>query len=86
MSRRAYVPNIASARGHAMPRGSERRVSSSFKTSDDAGFHGVTAPTASSHLSNAVVWSIAVGTLSLCAGVTLAILAIKASMALPIPT
>jgi hypothetical protein len=84
MSSRAYVPNIASARGSAVPRRSERRASS-FKTCD-AGFHGVTTPTASSHLSNAVAATIAVGTLSLCAGVTLAVLAIKASMALPIPT
>ncbi|WP_407158982.1 hypothetical protein [Bradyrhizobium sp. STM 3557] len=84
MSRRAYVPNIASARGTPVPRRSERRASS-FKTCD-AGFHGVTTPTASSHLSNAVAATIAVGTLSLCAGVTLAVLAIKASMALPIPT
>jgi hypothetical protein len=85
MSRRAYVPNIASARGKAIPRRSERRVSS-VKTSEDAGFHGVATSTASSHLSNAVIWTIAVGTLSLCAGVTLAVLAIRASMALPIPT
>jgi hypothetical protein len=42
--------------------------------------------TASSRLSNAVAATIAVGTLSLCAGVALAVLSIKASMALPIPT
>jgi hypothetical protein len=85
MSRRAFVPNFTVARGDRLPWRSGRRLSSSFETSD-AGFHGANSPTASSHLSNAVAASIAVGTLSLCVGVAFAVLSIKASMALPIPT
>jgi hypothetical protein len=84
MSRRASVPNVASARDGSPPPRSERRVFS--VCASDAGFHGDVRPAASSHLSNAVAASIAVGTLSLCAGVALAVLSIKASMALPIPT
>jgi hypothetical protein len=83
MSRRASVPNVVSARDGQLPRSSERRAS--FQISD-AGFHGASMPAASSRLSNAVAATIAVGTLSLCAGVALAVLSIKASMALPIPT
>lgn len=85
MSRRAFVPNFTTGRSNDLPRRSERLSSSSLKTSD-AGFHGVTTPTASSRLNNAVAATIAVGTLSLCAGVTLAVLSIKASMALPLPS
>jgi hypothetical protein len=85
MSRRAYVPNFTIARRNGLPRRFGRRASSAFENAD-GGFHGATGPTASSHLSNAVATIIALGTLSLCAGVTLAVLAIKASMALPLPT
>jgi hypothetical protein len=84
MSSRASVPNFAIAHGDAQPRRSGRRAYCSLK-SFDAGFHGVATPAASSHLSNAVAATIALGTLSLCAGVALAVLSIKASMALPIP-
>lgn len=83
MSSRASVPNVI-ARG-AQPRRSGLRASSSFKIFD-AGFHGAATPAASSRLSNAVAATIALGTLSLCAGVALAVLSIKTSMALPIPT
>jgi hypothetical protein len=85
MSRRAFVPSFATDHGSALPRRSGRHSSSTVRTSD-AGFHGVAAPTASSRLNNAVAATIAVGTLSLCAGVALAVLSIKASMALPIPS
>jgi hypothetical protein len=85
MSSRAFVPNFAIARGHARPRRSGRRASPSFETTD-AGFQAGAAPAASSHLSNAVAATIALGTLSLCAGVALAVLSIKTSMALPFPT
>jgi len=81
MSSRAYVPNFANAHGDAQPRRPERRACKPF----DAGFHGVATPAASSYLSNAVAATIALGTLSLCAGVALAVLSIKTSMALPIP-
>jgi len=83
MSRRAPVPNVVTARNGLLPRSSERRASIPIS---DAGFHGDSEPAASSRLSSAVAATIAVGTLSLCAGVTLAVLSIKASMALPIPT
>jgi hypothetical protein len=84
MSRRASVPNVVSAGEGSPPLSPERRVFSI--RASDVGFHGDARPAASSRLSNAVAASIAVGTLSLCAGVALAVLSIKASMALPIPT
>jgi hypothetical protein len=49
------------------------------------GFAGLTAPVASSRLADAVAASLAIGSLSLCLIVTLTVLSIKASMAMPIP-
>jgi hypothetical protein len=50
-----------------------------------AGFQGRSAPVASSRLRNAVAASLAIGSLSLCVIVTLTVLSIKVSMAMPIP-
>ncbi len=51
-----------------------------------AGFEGRSAPVASSRLIDAVVASLAIGSLSLCLIVTLTVFSIKISMAMPIPT
>jgi hypothetical protein len=50
-----------------------------------AGFVSRSAPVASSRLRNAVAASLAIGALSLCLIVTLTVLSIKVSMAMPIP-
>ena len=49
------------------------------------GFVSRAAPVASSRLTNAIAASLAIGTLSLCLVVTLTVLSIKVSMAMPIP-
>jgi hypothetical protein len=51
-----------------------------------AGFNGRLAPVASSRLIDAVAASLAIGSLSLCLIVTLTVLSIQATMAMPIPT
>jgi hypothetical protein len=51
-----------------------------------AGFNGRSAPVASSRLIDAVAASLAIGSLSLCLIVTLTVLSIQATMAMPIPT
>ena len=50
-----------------------------------AGFDGRSRPVASSRLTDAVVASLALGSLSLCLIVALTMLSIKATMAMPIP-
>ena len=50
-----------------------------------AGFNGRSAPPASSRLTDAVAATLAIGALSLCLIVTLTVLSIKVSMAMPIP-
>ncbi len=50
-----------------------------------AGFDARTAPVASSRLTDAVAASLAIGGLSLCLIVTLTVLSIKVTMAMPIP-
>ena len=50
-----------------------------------AGFDGQATPVASSRLINAVAASLAIGGLSLCLVVTITLLSIKVSMAMPIP-
>ena len=49
------------------------------------GFNGRSAPVASSRLTDAVAASLAIGSLSLCLIVTLTVLSIKVSIAMPIP-
>ena len=49
------------------------------------GFNGRSAPVASSRLTDAVAATLAIGSLSLCVIVTLTVLSIKVSMAMPIP-
>lgn len=51
-----------------------------------AGFHANSAPVASSRLNDAVAATLALGALSLCVIVTLTVLSIKVSMAMPIPS
>ena len=51
-----------------------------------AGFLGRSAPVASSRLIDAVVASLALGSLSLCLIVTLTVFSIQVSMAMPIST
>jgi hypothetical protein len=55
------------------------------RSSGAAGFQGRSAPVASSRLTDAVATSLAIGSLSLCLIVTLTILSIKVSMAMPFP-
>jgi hypothetical protein len=50
-----------------------------------AGFNGRSAPVASSRLNDAVAATLAIGSLSLCLIVTLTVLSIRVSMAMPIP-
>jgi hypothetical protein len=50
-----------------------------------AGFDDHAAPVASSRLTNAVAASLAIGSLSLCLIVTLTVMSIKVSMAMPLP-
>ena len=50
-----------------------------------AGFEGNRAPVASSKLIGAIATSLAIGTLSLCLMVTMTVLSIKATIAMPIP-
>ena len=50
-----------------------------------AGFVSRPTPVASSRLTNAVAASLAIGALSLCLVVTLTVLSIKVTMAMPIP-
>jgi hypothetical protein len=49
------------------------------------GFHGRSAPVASRRLNDAVAATLAIGAMSLCLVVTLTVLSIKVSMAMPIP-
>jgi hypothetical protein len=49
------------------------------------GFGGSRAPVASSRLLGAIATSLALGTLSLCLMVTMTVLSIKATVAMPIP-
>ena len=49
------------------------------------GFASRPAPVASSRLASAIATSLAIGTLSLCLMVTLTVLSIKATVAMPIP-
>ena len=56
-----------------------------LRSSGAAGFQGRPAPVASSRLTRAVAASLAIGALSLCLIVTLTVLSIKVSMAMPIP-
>jgi len=50
-----------------------------------AGFGSRFAPVACSQLRNAIATSVAIGSLSLCLLVTLTVLSIKLTMAMPIP-
>jgi hypothetical protein len=50
-----------------------------------AGFQARHAPVASSRLTDAVAATLAIGSLSLCLIVTLTVLSIKVSMAMPLP-
>jgi hypothetical protein len=50
-----------------------------------AGFVGSPAPVASSRLTNAIAATLAIGALSLCLVVTLTVLSIRVSMAMPVP-
>ena len=49
------------------------------------GFEGNCAPVASSRLLGAIATSLAFGTLSLCLMVTLTVLSIRATLAMPLP-
>jgi hypothetical protein len=49
------------------------------------GFVSRPAPVASSRLTNAIAATLAIGALSLCLVVTLTVLSIKVSMAMPVP-
>ncbi len=49
------------------------------------GFVSRPAPVASSRLTNAIAATLAIGALSLCLAVTLTVLSIKVSMAMPVP-
>ncbi len=57
-----------------------------IRSPGSAGFGSRLAPVASSRLTNAIAAALAIGALSLCLVVTLTVLSIKATMAMPIPT
>ncbi|MGJ4941821.1 hypothetical protein ACQR1W_14695 [Bradyrhizobium sp. HKCCYLS1011] len=80
-SRCATLVRLASLPGNHPSRMSRRPGSG--PNLSDGGFHGETTLTLSSHLTNMVVAIIAVGTLSLCVSVTIAVLSIKASLFVP---
>ena len=50
-----------------------------------AGFQGLTAPVASSRLTNAIAAALAFGALSICLVVSVTVFTVKASMAMPVP-
>ena len=54
-------------------------------SSGAVGFESRRAPVASSRLLGAIATSLAIGTLSLCLAVTLTVLSIKATIAMPVP-
>ncbi len=56
-----------------------------MRSPGSAGFGSPLAPVASSRLTNAIAAALAIGALSLCLVVTLTVLSIKATMAMPIP-
>jgi hypothetical protein len=56
-----------------------------IRSSGTAGFNTRSTPAASSRLIDAVAASLAIGSLSLCLIVTLTVLSIKVSMAMPLP-
>ena len=56
-----------------------------IRSSGTAGFESRLTPVASSRLTNAIAASLAISALSLCLVVTLTLLSIKATMAMPIP-
>lgn len=80
-SRRATLAKLASLPGRRLPQGSQGRAFG--PNLSDAGFHGETRLTVPSRFTNTVAAIIAVGTLSLCVGVTIAVLSIKAAMSIP---
>lgn len=53
------------------------------RSSGTAGFDSRLVPVASSRLTHAIVTSLAIGTLSLCLVVTLTVLSIRATLAMP---
>ena len=56
-----------------------------IRSSGAAGFASRAAPVASSRLTHAVAASLAIGAVSLCLIVSLTVLSIEVSMAMPIP-
>ncbi len=56
-----------------------------IRSSGTVGFVSRHAPVASSRLTNAIAATLAIGALSLCLVVTLTVLSIRVSMAMPIP-
>jgi hypothetical protein len=56
-----------------------------IRSSGAWGFNGRSAPVASSRLNDAVAATLAIGALSVCLIVTLMVLSIKVTMAMPIP-
>jgi hypothetical protein len=62
-----------------------KELSAMKRSPGAAGFNGRSAPEASSRLTHAVAASLAIGALSLCLIVTLTMLSIKVSMAMPLP-
>jgi hypothetical protein len=63
-----------------------RRIPAMIRSLGETGFDSPSVPVASSRLIDAVVASLAIGSLSLCLIVTLTVLSIRVSMAMPIPT
>ena len=56
-----------------------------IRSAGAAGFNGRSAPVASTRLIDAVAASLAIASLSLCLIVSLTVLSIKVSMAMPVP-
>jgi hypothetical protein len=72
-------------RGLRVIRPALKDLSAMKRSPGAAGFNGRSAPVASSRLTDAVAASLAIGALSLCLIVTLTVLSIKVSMAMPLP-
>jgi hypothetical protein len=56
-----------------------------MRLSGAVGFDSSRAPVTSSRLSSAIATSLAIGTLALCLVVTLTVLSIRATVAMPLP-
>jgi hypothetical protein len=81
--------NLAGERRHVDPMSRvirrDGRILTMIRSPGAGGFDGCPVPVASSRLTHAVAASLAIGALSLCLIVTLTVLSIKVTQAMPLP-